>query len=304
MILNGSTSPPDFSCQLCGTNSCKVKYPLQPHAVVACAACDLYQLSPRVSTEKLSDLTERAYHGDTYAEISKFRTRSDITDLSDPTVSECVNIIESLESANTGRTLLDIGCGSGDLMAIARNRGWIVHGMDFCPVPVQEANDQYDLDAVCCSFEEYDAEDGAFDAIIMLDVLEHTSSLKEVMVKVIRLLNKGGLIAFSLPNRKSLIYMIAGLLYRTRMPWLQRPILLFYDVVVCHTVFFGPHDANTLCDRYDLELLSIQLKNPDVGRLNLPFFSSTALRLVNGLSSLFGLQSRMVGIARKKLDNT
>ena len=50
---------------------------------------------------------------------------------------------------------------------------------------------------MCCSFEEYEAEDSAYEAIIMLDVLEHSSSLKEVMEKAMRLLKKGGLVAFS-----------------------------------------------------------------------------------------------------------
>jgi SAM-dependent methyltransferase len=286
-------------CQLCGAKTCKPRYPLRPHAVVACAECGLYQLDPPVSTEKLSKLTEQAYHGDTFAEISKFNSPPDITDLSDPTVAEHISIIEALETITKGRNLLDVGCGSGDLMAIARDRGWNVCGLDFCLVPVQAAKEQHGLEALCCSFEEYKADAGSFDAIVMLDVLEHASSLKNTLKKAIHLLKDGGAIAFSFPNRKSLVYMLADLLYRTRISRLQRPLLLLYDVAVCHTIFPEPGNVSALCELYGLDLVSMQLRNPDIGRLNLSALASLELRIINSFSRMFRLQSRLVAIAKK-----
>lgn len=106
------------------------------------------------------------------------------------------------EPLTPGR-LLDVGCGDGGFLALARERGWSVVGFDYDARMVAQAR-ALGVDAQASDFESFcrGRAPGEFDAATLYDVLEHTPEPAELLGQVRRLLKAGGRIALTLPNNR------------------------------------------------------------------------------------------------------
>ncbi len=103
------------------------------------------------------------------------------------------------KQTKTVGALLDIGCGTGDFLVEAKNRGWTVNGYE----PNEKARDlakEKKLDVV-----DYLKElpDHSFDVITLWHVLEHIPNLQEQIIELNRLLKPDGKLILAVPNYKS-----------------------------------------------------------------------------------------------------
>src|SRR3712207_1085519 len=71
-----------------------------------------------------------------------------------------------------GRRLLDLGCWVGYLLAEARARGWEVLGVEPSAFAAAHARDAFGLDIVEQDLLAADLPQGAFDAVVLGDVIE------------------------------------------------------------------------------------------------------------------------------------
>ncbi len=113
-------------------------------------------------------------------------------------------------AGNGGRSLLDIGCGSGTFLHLAERRGFAPHGMDVSARAVAAAQDQYRLPVLegdVCS----DVWKGhAFDVITMFHVLEHLPDPGAAIAHAGSLLRPGGRLIVQVPNAGSVQARIFG----------------------------------------------------------------------------------------------
>jgi 2-polyprenyl-3-methyl-5-hydroxy-6-metoxy-1,4-benzoquinol methylase len=95
--------------------------------------------------------------------------------------------------------LLDVGCGKGDLMTWYQNRGWETTGIEpsLKAAGIAEARG---LKIVEAPIEEAHLLDNYFDAVTMVQVLEHLKDPKSVLNKLHRALRPGGLLVAGVPN--------------------------------------------------------------------------------------------------------
>jgi SAM-dependent methyltransferase len=97
--------------------------------------------------------------------------------------------------------VLEIGCGSGQLGRLLRQRGHRVTGVELVPEAAEQARRH--LDAVVCAdieTDELDLPPGSFQALILADVLEHLVDPWEALARLVPLLAPGGVVVASLPN--------------------------------------------------------------------------------------------------------
>ncbi len=115
-----------------------------------------------------------------------------------------------LWAGDGGRSLLDIGCGSGTFLHLAEQRGFSPHGMDVSAHAVAAARDQYRLPVLqgdVCS----DVWKGhTFDVVTMFHVLEHLSDPGAALAHAGSLLRPGGRIVVQVPNAASIQARIFG----------------------------------------------------------------------------------------------
>lgn len=99
--------------------------------------------------------------------------------------------------------LLDIGCGRGYLLNVARNMGWRVFGIDFSKAVVDFAKTNFNLKVKVSDIYSYNT-NKKFDLIILNQVIEHLVNPHEVINKCEKMLRKNGLLYIATPNIKSL----------------------------------------------------------------------------------------------------
>lgn len=100
--------------------------------------------------------------------------------------------------------LLDIGCGSGTLLALLKRRGFQASGFDFSGEAAGVAKANHGLDVtVASSLREAGFAGGAFDLVTLFHVMEHVLDPHGVLAEVRRILQPKGRILVQVPNIES-----------------------------------------------------------------------------------------------------
>jgi len=100
------------------------------------------------------------------------------------------------------KTLLDIGCGTGDFLKTAQENNWIVSGIEPNKKARSIANTKtgnriFDVDQLV-NFKSH-----SFNVITLWHVLEHLPNLQDHITILNRLLKKDGILIIAVPNYKS-----------------------------------------------------------------------------------------------------
>lgn len=95
--------------------------------------------------------------------------------------------------------LLDVGCGNGELLLWYQNHGWETMGIEPSKRGAMIARSK-GLQIIESTVEEATLPDNYFDAITMVQVLEHLKDPKESLSKMYRALRSRGLILAGVPN--------------------------------------------------------------------------------------------------------
>ena len=107
--------------------------------------------------------------------------------------------------APRGGKLLDIGCGTGNLLAAARQAGYEVTGIELDRNAAHFAKERLGLQNILpltiSEFAEQHAGE-RFDVVTFFEVLEHQAAPVEFLQKVKACVRPGGVIALSVPNRE------------------------------------------------------------------------------------------------------
>jgi len=108
------------------------------------------------------------------------------------------SIITSL--VDSGKRILDVGCGEGFLAKLLMEKGNEVFGIDISEHAVELAK-KNGVKALVCDIENEDLPfKESFDVIILSEILEHLISPKEIIEKLKPCLNNGGYFIFTFPN--------------------------------------------------------------------------------------------------------
>ncbi len=100
-------------------------------------------------------------------------------------------------TADTPRSILDIGCGRGHLLRSLQQQGWICHGLER-PEFTGEAPPGVTLHRN--TLEQSQLPGDHFDAVILWHVLEHLPNPATALHEIARILRPGGVVAIAVPN--------------------------------------------------------------------------------------------------------
>lgn len=234
-----------FGCNVCGSAVSKawtwVCESADPQAapamrgerrfpVVRCAECGLACVWPRYTDEELRVLyadarlflgsmdpegRKRSYLGEQEAKQKVF-----------------AEVAHWLERFKAGGELLEVGCGPGFFLDILGGH-WQASGVELSPFAAAYARREMGLEVVEGAFEpgRYQAE--RFDAVAMLQVLDHLPDPRQALAEAGRILKAGGvLVLTSLANGNSYCARVFGGGYRLLAP--------------NHLYYFSPHTLERL----------------------------------------------------------
>ncbi|MBT8245430.1 MAG: class I SAM-dependent methyltransferase [Winogradskyella sp.] len=111
-----------------------------------------------------------------------------------------LNLINSFLSNK--RNLLDVGCGTGDFLKIAKENNWNVSGIEPNADARKTANTKTN-NSVFDTSKLLEFEPNSFDVITLWHVLEHLPNLEEHIEIFNRLLKPKGHLVIAVPNYKS-----------------------------------------------------------------------------------------------------
>ncbi len=179
-----------------------------PYCVVKCPDCGLAYVDPIPVSEDLS----RHYDQDYYAEwISGQREKR-----------KCMWMqrLKRIESMTNKGSLLDVGCGEGLFLELAKESGWQVHGADVSAYATQFASKRLGQSLFCGQIWDADLTDQSFDVITLWHVLEHTTSPMRTLQEVRRALKPSGLLVVAVPNLNDKFMQATYRLVKGRKPHL------------------------------------------------------------------------------------
>lgn len=111
--------------------------------------------------------------------------------------------VRAIELVEKGQKVLDIACGDGLLLSALAKKGAIVSGVDLSLEGVKKCREKgLDASVVDIATEPLPFQDGTFDTVTMLDVLEHLYAPEELLQEAVRVSKK--YIIISVPNFSSL----------------------------------------------------------------------------------------------------
>lgn len=111
-----------------------------------------------------------------------------------------LKLIDSFSSQE--KTLLDIGCGTGDFLQVAQKNNWLVSGIEPNQEARQIANTKTN-NAVYKTAQLQEFKKHSFDVISLWHVLEHLPNLENQVSVFKNLLKENGTIIIAVPNYKS-----------------------------------------------------------------------------------------------------
>ena len=169
-----------------------------------CVQCGLARTYPPPRVERLNETVYQSEAGfaDQVRDYSRFRGYA----------KRILSIIEARLGAGAGRTLLDVGCGIGALVAEAVDRGYAASGIDINDQATRYGRDTLGLPLHTGAVEALHESTMRYDLIVLSQVLEHLEAPAAALNDLSRLLKPGGHIAIESPN-------MAGLYPRILRAW-------------------------------------------------------------------------------------
>lgn len=197
------------------------------------------------------------------------------------------NILKYIERYKRAGRVLDIGCGAGVLLDLARKEGWDTYGVEVSKVHCQYATN-IGIKMTNSTIADAGFPDGYFDIVSMIQVLEHVMDPVKDCIEAKRILKDDGILVIDTPNIGTLIAKYQRELYLPLEPdchvWQFTPTTLkevlaragFKSLrVVKHSCNFGYLVLLCMCND---QLNDLTQRMPRVGRYVLFIFKSSLLR--------------------------
>lgn len=193
-----TAAPPEF-CACCDAVSTRPLLTVQGGRYVTCTSCGL------VRTDQLPFEANLQARADYWSERHHLREEK-LARQFDPVVQRMAygKVLRKLSPyLETGR-LLEIGCAAGGFLDAARRVGWEPSGVELAKSAAEYARSERQLDVRAGTIADVSFPDREFDAVVMLDVIEHVFHPAKVLEVVRPMLAPGGALLLMTPNVRGL----------------------------------------------------------------------------------------------------
>lgn len=269
--MSRSDQPRALRCGLCGHTAGRTLFAVSGRQVIRCAACGIAFTYPPPEAELYQDASYFTQQNEYFSERERFR------DLFQ-------SLLEHIERHRRPGRMLDVGCGPGFLLALARERGWEVAGVELSAWASRYAHDKLGLPVICGSLATGLFAPRSVDVVVMNHVLEHLPDPRAALALIRDLLKEDGLLVVGVPNFGSL----AASIRRER--WYS----LLPDQHLWH---FTPASLGRLLRELGFQAVETTFENHTYAG---PGLKLLAARLVARLALIMRRGEAMVMIARKR----
>lgn len=209
----------------------------------ACRMCGLIYMNPRLTESAIARFYDTIYSimGASIAFESDQRARVDYI----------LDVIARLLTNHDNPRVLDIGCGAGQFLYGAQQRGWTVAGAELSQVAAQQASERLGTPIFCGDFRAMNLPLHAFDVVTIQSTVEHLRAPIDYLCDAAALLRPGGVLFFDVPNVASTEHRAAKLLGQQ-----------WRGFTIEHLYYFTPGFLRRLTAGLGLELVVMSSWNP------------------------------------------
>lgn len=176
-------------CLLCESEKIEPIKGYERHYLVKCQNCDFVFIKRIPTLQELNDYYEH------YASAHY---------LSPITVMRYHELLDEFEKYRKTGKILDVGCGIGLFLNVAKERGWEVYGTEFSADAIRICKEKgITMHGGILDSKNY--EDETFDVITSFEVIEHINNPLEETAHIQKIMRKGGLFYCTTPNFNSLM---------------------------------------------------------------------------------------------------
>lgn len=207
-MTSNSNSP---SCILCQRRLRHTGEDFTGKQIYRCGECD-YVMTPADTAEKASDLYDNPGYFDGWGCNMEF----DYWRFEPAVHNQVEQYLSFIKQHTSGRTLLDVGTGSGLLPHLARLCGYEVEGTDLSKHVSETLPAKAGFPVHHGRLEEIEFE-RTYDIITMLHVLEHSSNPLATLQRAREILNDDGYVLVVVPNYRSIDTRMKDLLSKFKL---------------------------------------------------------------------------------------
>ena len=217
--------------------------------------------------------------------------------------------IDAINELTSKGLLLDIGCGLGDFLRVARENGWKVCGVEISSLAAEYARRKYALDVHQGTIENCNFGSESIDVVTMWDVIEHVQNPIQALSAIRNKLKKGGMLVIKTPDDQSLFKSLSRFMYFISLKKIS--FLLKYVYYIPHYYYYNKRSLSRMLEKFGFKVINIQADetNYDFARNKIKlhykkFFSKNIILLVLPLAYFFSrilkLQNKMIVYAVKE----
>ncbi len=150
---------------------------------------------------------------------------------------------------------LDVGCSSGSVLAVAKQCGFSIHGVEPAAKAAETAGKIQGAEVFNGFLHEAQYPDNHFDIITLFEVIEHLTDPISLIKEIGRILKPGGVLLIGTGNAGSWTVQALGNKWE------------YFDIKLHggHISFFTPESMALLAEKSGLELAGIHTKRVNLG---------------------------------------
>jgi SAM-dependent methyltransferase len=212
-------TPPAAACPVCGSPRSRAFALVDGYRLLRCGGCG-FRWTPAPAAADVARIYSASYY-------EGGERPSVYPDGYGTAVAEAQNharILDGLEQRGARGRLLDVGCAYGFFLDSARARGWDVHGVDLSAHAISLARARLGPCVWHGTVEALPPGAGPFDAVTLLDTLEHLPNPVAVLSAIRRHLRPTGILFIRTVDGESLAARWLG----PRWPQVKPPEHLVY----------------------------------------------------------------------------
>jgi 2-polyprenyl-3-methyl-5-hydroxy-6-metoxy-1,4-benzoquinol methylase len=283
-----------MKCPNCSSSQSSARYRLTDFNIMSCGQCGLLyndQFPPKESKEA-------AFSGGYYCDVQKkaFQFHGDEY-LMDPSVPVFQRWLSAV--GKPAGSLLDVGCGLGTFLGVARDAGWRVQGLDISPFAAKTVKEKMGIDVFNGSLVDAPWTDQSFDVITFWDSIEHVDNPKQYLEKARALLKPDGVLLIATDNFDCFGCDIARLSYALTGGLLTYAMKRFY--IPYNATYFTEEQFRALVQSCGLEIFSFEKMEYPLEKINATFLERGMLLILYALAKMTHRQAQFTLLARKEV---
>ena len=244
------------TCILCDKNDTEPVFEKEKLVYVSCRQCGLIYVNPRLTGKSLEKIYKGSSIRSRWKKFLYSKRKADSFQNLDARFLRAEKLMYEVAKYKSGGRILDIGCNRGFLLATAVSWGWEAFGIEIVSWFPEVVSREFPMKTFSLPLRKIEPPfpDNYFNAITMIDIIEHLTNPLLDMKEIRRILSPDGFLLINTPDIGSAYARVLGKKWGSVNP--QEHFFLFDRI-----------SLEKLAERAGFEVITIQASKGSIGEM-------------------------------------